>query len=228
MDFGEQKARILDGVARVPVSRPLEVLAEKPGLVAWVGRKAEGKDAVLDAFPIFTAREAGETLTTTKAGIVLLTDLARDAATENRFSTASFTLGNYDQLDEHIRVTFGALTHQYLLHEYCSRRLGPDTGRFLARRMGRILRANYNVAYADLVADKTRLVLTKPHTMLTKFDSNERFTTITGFARWLGERWMEAEHRLLTKRPKLEDRSDMFELLADDYESDQTPKAEAA
>lgn len=226
MDFGEQKVRVLDGNVRVPSQLPMELLAETPGLVAWVGRKTE-EGRILDALPVFTAREHGRTLTAVQAGIVLLTDLTRDAAAENRFSPDNFTLGNYDQLEEHIFNTYGALTATYMRDEYLHQRLGrKDSHRFIAKRMARVLRANYALEAKDLVADKGRLTLTRPPTTLTRFESTESFKSLAGFAKWLGLRFLEADHRLLLKRPKLADRSHLF--VVTDEPVDPTPEADAA
>lgn len=207
----KHKTKVVEGYFPVPSHLELSVLHEIPGLVAWVGRKDEN-GRVLDASPVFIQDPTKPTpLTATRAGIVLLCDMARDFTIENRISKGNFTVGNVDRLETHVKETYGLMTLQYLEKEFASGKpLGTDNARYIAKRLVRILRVNYPELKFDGVTSKSRIILSKPFTILSRIHSGARIANLAGLALGLGSAWVEAETTLLRKRPELADRSQYF------------------
>lgn len=203
----KHKAQVLEGAYTAPDHLPLEVLHEVPELVAFVGRK-DDRHRVLDATPIFIAGK--EPLTPTRAGIVLLCDMARDFTVENRVAGRNFTLGKVNQLEQHVLAVYGEMTLQYLGHSFLNKALGVENSRFLAKRQVRILRVNYPELGKLATADKSRILLKQPFTVLAKFDPGARFKTLLDLALYLGTAWVQMEAQLLARYPHMADRSKYF------------------
>jgi hypothetical protein len=204
---GQHKARELEGAYAPPAHLKEQVLHEIPGLAAFVGVKDE-KGRVLTAAPIFLS---GDTpLTPVRAGIVLLCDLARDFTVENRLGAHNFSLGNADTLDRHVVDAYGKMTLEFLQLRFLGKPLGTQYASFLAKRMIWVLRINYPELKTGACQRNRRIVLEKPFTVLAKFDHRARFDTLLALADSLGTTWMDAEHRLLSKRPELADRARYF------------------
>lgn len=205
LELGGHKVQVAEGSFAAPDHLSLQVLHEVPGLVAFVGRKDE-KNRVLDAVPVFTDPQ----LSAVRAGVVLLCDMARDLTIENRLGANNFTLGNVDQLEQHVVSTYSQMTLDYLDHAFLGKPLGVDNSRFLAKRMTRTLRANYPALKKLAAQDKSRIVLKHPFTVLAKFDPNARNATLYRLACYLGETWVGATRTLLAKHPHLADRTQFF------------------
>ena len=205
----ERNIRVFPGNAPSPAGIAPTVLYEQPGLVAWVGKR-HSSGALVDVVPVFIARENNRSLSATTAGIVLLVDFLRDTTPENRAHSTNFTLPTFDDIEKHIELTWGSVTLDYARHRLIGHRLGTELSHFLAKRIGRVLRVNYLAGSRLVGVDGARIVLTTPHTLLTKFDSNSKFATFRELATYLGTRWLEADARFLAKHPELEDRSRFF------------------
>lgn len=206
-EFDPTHTRVVEGEYLPPANLPITVIHETPGLVAWVGVQDE-KGRVLDATPIFM--RTGEPLTALKAGVVLLTDLARDFTVDNRVKSNNFTLGNRDALPEHFEATYGKVATGYLVNEFLGKPIGIKNARFLAKRLSRILRANWPACGELVKADGRRILLTNPHTVLTNIPAFTQAGTLLELATGLGEMYLSLEAALFDKRPELADRSKFF------------------
>lgn len=201
--------RITEGFAPPAGELPLVMLYEQAGLCAWVGKK-DSTGKVLDAAPIFIANESGTPLTTLEAGMVLLTDFARDVAIDNRFSSGNFIVPGAYNIDDHVKATYGKVTLDYLKHQWVNVRLQPSETKYMASRMARILRINYLPAAKLIKSEKGRVLLDKPFTVLTKVESETILKDLFSLAIWMGEKWIEAESALISRMPHLSDRSSYF------------------
>lgn len=198
-----------------PEELKIEVLHEQPNLCAWVGKRAaDGK--VVDAVPFFLESETGEPLNPVNVGVVLLVDIARDIAVANRYGNHNFAMTSQGALSGHILDTYGKETLEHLLYEFTTRSVQPESNRFLAKRLARVLKVNYLDAATEIRADGGRVRLEDPPTTLTKLETGVRLKTLPDLALWLGMRWLEAEQNLLRKRPDLRDRSKFFQVTEDE------------
>lgn len=209
VEINGQKMRVLEG-AFGPKGGDYGLMHEIEGVCAWIGRTHEEKGFVLDAFPVFTFREYAKPASATTIGMVLLADLARDFTTENRIASGNFTVGNVDDLQGHIYHTYGATTLEYMTRTFLGRRLGQDNARFLAKRLGRILRLNYPAVSSQIKVDGHRLLVEGPFKKLTALEGGCRIESFQALATYLGTVWLEAEASLLARNPDLYDRSEFF------------------
>lgn len=203
----KQKIEVVSGYAPSSKDLKLEVLYEHPNLVAWVGKKDE-RGRVQDAVPIFLS---GGRVTALSAGVILLTDISRDIAVENRFAGHNFSLANVGSLKEHINTTYGDITAKYFENRWLNRPLPVSTARFVASRIARILKVNYLTGSKEIDFDKSRIILKSPFTVLTTVKSGVILKDFRQLSFWLGNIWIEAEGLLTSKRPDLMDRSKYFQ-----------------
>lgn len=211
IEIDGQKMRVLEG-AFGPKGGEYRLLHEQPGVCAWVGRTHEEKGYVLDAFPVFTFREYGKELSPTVIGMVLMADLARDFTTENRIKDGNFTIGNVDDLDQHVYHTYGSVTLQYMSSTFFGKRLGQDNARFLAKRLVRILKLNYPAVASTIKLDAHRLLLEAPFKKIASLEARATMSSFLALATYLGQVWLEAEAGLLARNPELFDRSGFFSI----------------
>lgn len=170
-----------------------EKLAEQAMLVRWVGKRDVKSGELFTVYPQFIVPGA---LTAPRAGVVLLTQLARSLTLEPKLAYASFSVGNLDDLDRHLGLSFGQATQEHLIRTFTGAKLGHDNAQFLARQVAAVLRFNHPAVASRVVIDKTRIHRERPFKQLTKFSADRRCTTLASLAYLVGTHYVEAQQRL--------------------------------
>lgn len=170
-----------------------EKLAEQAMLVRWVGKRDVASGELFKVYPQFILPDE---LTAPRAGIVLLTQLARNLTLEPKLAYASFNVGNLDDLDRHLTLSFGKATWEHLVRTFTSQKLGNDNAQFLAKQVWSVLRFNHPEEASRLMLDKARIHRERPFKQLTKFSADRRCNTLASLAWLIGTHYVEAQQRL--------------------------------
>jgi hypothetical protein len=170
-----------------------EPLTEQASWVRWLGRRAAENQSLTAVYPQFLAHEA---LTAPRAGVVLVTHVARTLTPDPRQAFGNFSLGNLDDMDRHLQLSFGKNTWQHMVQAFTCRPLGNANAQFLANQLWRVLRFNFPEQASNLHCDKTRLHRERPFKQLTRLSANQRCKTLASLAWLVGTHYLEAQNRL--------------------------------
>lgn len=178
-------------VSKVPEG--YEQLAEQALLVRWVGKRDAASQDLLRVYPLFIVPEE---LTPPRAGVVLVTHMARNLTLEAKVANANFSVGNLDDLDRHLKLSFGEATWLHMVRTFTGRALGNDNAQFIARQLAGVLRMNVPEQASQVVCDKSRLHREKPFKQLTKVPAERQCNTLASLAWLVGTHYVEAQNRL--------------------------------
>lgn len=170
-----------------------EQLAEQALLVRWIGRRDDVTNEVIGAYPQFIVPDD---LTAPRAGVVLVVHLARLFTLQPALAYANFSVGNLDDLDRHVQLTFGEDTWRHLIKTFTNRPLGNDNAQFLASQLTSVLKFNFPEQASSIYCDKSRIHRERPFKQLTKLVAERRCNSLASLAWLIGGHYLEAQNRL--------------------------------